>query len=121
MITPSEQTSELSYDSNDNTITDNESEDENYEHPVPVATDISHVWFLNVIVYMFLFLCQFPPFKWDQYKNLRLQKKGLKIHYEHMSTPINPRDSFVWPYGHTDFGLRGLPILELKIIHSTTL
>ena len=44
---------------------------------------------------MFLFLCQFPPFKWDQYKNLRLQKKGLKIHYEHMSTPINPRDSFV--------------------------
>ena len=43
MIIPSEQTLELSNDYNYDTITDNDFEDENTEHPIPVATDITLV------------------------------------------------------------------------------
>ena len=43
MIIPSEQTSESSNDSNDDTITNHDSVDENSEHPVPVATYITPV------------------------------------------------------------------------------
>ena len=40
VIIPSEQTSELSNDSNDDTDTDHESEDKNSEHTITVNTDI---------------------------------------------------------------------------------
>ena len=43
VIIPSEQTSELSNDSNDDTITDHDSEDDNSEDPIPFATAITPV------------------------------------------------------------------------------
>ena len=43
LIIPSEKASELSNDYNYDTITDNDFEDENTEHPIPVATDITLV------------------------------------------------------------------------------
>ena len=43
MIIPPEQTSELFNDSNNYTITDHESEEENSEHTIPVATYITPV------------------------------------------------------------------------------
>ena len=47
---PSEQTSELSNDCNDDIITDHNSEDDNVEHPIPFATVIKPFWVINVIV-----------------------------------------------------------------------
>ena len=49
VIIPFEQTLELSNDYNYDTITDHDFEDENTEHPIPVATDITLVWGLNII------------------------------------------------------------------------
>ena len=50
MIIPSGKTSELSIDYNYLTIIDHDSEDYNYNRPIPVSNDITPVWVLNVIV-----------------------------------------------------------------------
>ena len=62
-------------------------------------------------------------FLWcDQSENLRLKKKILKINCDKISKPINSYDFFVWPYGHTDFGLTCLPLLGLtRIVYFNTI
>ena len=45
-----EQTSELCNDSDDETIIDHDSEDNNDEHPIPVTTAITPVLVINIIV-----------------------------------------------------------------------
>ena len=50
VIINSGKTSELSNDFNDGTITDHDSEDDNYEHHITVSTAITPVWVLNLTV-----------------------------------------------------------------------
>ena len=50
MIIPSKQTLELSNDFTDTCMSHHQSEDDNYEHPTTVATAITPVWVINIIV-----------------------------------------------------------------------
>ena len=47
---PSEQSLESSNDYNDDTSSNHDLEDENFEHHITAATGITPVWFFNVIV-----------------------------------------------------------------------